>query len=252
MNDTEYSGFPALSPVPLGGSETQTVNARELHAFLGVGRIFAAWLPDRIDQYGFTENVDFVVFSETGNNPSGGRPTKEYAISIDMAKELSMVERTEKGKQARRYFIDCERRAKSGPAIDVRSVPQLQTIALQLIEVNKEQSEQIAAMTPKVEAMALLEASEGSVGPRLAAKMLGIAEKRFTAWLQTNRWAFRQNGIGPLQAYVDKRDAGYLEHRPHTFYDQGRGEERTIAQLMITPKGLAKLATIFATAGKAA
>jgi phage anti-repressor protein len=105
-----------ISSSTIGGSDVQSVNARELHTFLEVGKAFAAWIRERIDQYQFAAGIDYEVFSETGNNPSGGRPTTEYAISLDMAKELAMVERNAKGKQARQYFIECERRAKSPPA----------------------------------------------------------------------------------------------------------------------------------------
>jgi len=97
----------------IGGAIIQTANARELHAFLEIGKDFSNWIKDRIDQYSFIENQDFVVFARNGENPSGGRPSKDYAISMDMAKELSMVERNEKGKQARKYFIECEKRAKA-------------------------------------------------------------------------------------------------------------------------------------------
>lgn len=97
----------------VGDDLVQTVNARELHAFLEVGKVFAAWIQERIEQFGFVENQDFIVISETGKNPKGGRPSKEYFLALDMAKELSMVERNAKGKQARQYFIQCERVAKS-------------------------------------------------------------------------------------------------------------------------------------------
>ena len=83
----------------------QTVNARDLHEFLGAGKMFSHWIKDRIESYGFVENQDFWVFAETGKNPLGGRPAIEYALSIDMAKELAMVERNEKGRIARQYFI---------------------------------------------------------------------------------------------------------------------------------------------------
>lgn len=87
----------------------QAVNARELHAFLQNKDHFATWIKDRIAQYDFQENQDFVTFSE---NSEKGRPRLEYAITLDMAKELSMVERNEQGKMARRYFIECERIAR--------------------------------------------------------------------------------------------------------------------------------------------
>lgn len=69
-------------------------------------------MKNRIEKYDLIENVDFVVFPQFGENPKGGRPSIEYALSIDAAKELSMVEGNEKGKQARKYFIECEKIAK--------------------------------------------------------------------------------------------------------------------------------------------
>ena len=115
-NASDTDSQVALIPVNqrrVGDDLVQTVNARELHAFLEVGKVFAAWIQERIEQFGFVENQDFIVISETGKNPKGGRPSKEYFLALDMAKELSMVERNAKGKQARQYFIQCERVAKS-------------------------------------------------------------------------------------------------------------------------------------------
>jgi anti-repressor protein len=87
-----------------------TVNARELHSFLGIGRHFATWLNARIKQYGFEMDVDYTIISRDPKWGNGNRrATKEYFVTLDMAKELAMVERNEKGKQARRYFIDCEK-----------------------------------------------------------------------------------------------------------------------------------------------
>lgn len=93
----------------------QAVSARELHDFLEVGTKFQDWIERRILEYEFAENQDFEVFLKNEKNSNGGRPLKEYAISLDMAKELSMVERNEKGKQARKYFIECERRLRETP-----------------------------------------------------------------------------------------------------------------------------------------
>jgi anti-repressor protein len=93
----------------IGRATVKTVDARRLHEFLEVGKHFGTWIADRNRQYGFQQGVDFEAFPDLGRNPHGGRRTKEYAITLDMAKELAMVERNERGREARRYFITCVR-----------------------------------------------------------------------------------------------------------------------------------------------
>ena len=90
----------------IDGNAVETVNAKELHEFLEVRSKFADWIKNRISEYDFTVNQDFTTVSK--NLENGGRSI-EYYITLDMAKELSMVERNEKGKQARKYFIECEK-----------------------------------------------------------------------------------------------------------------------------------------------
>jgi phage anti-repressor protein len=109
------------------------VNARELHGFLGSNKQFSNWITDRIKKYGFTENVDFV----TANLKSLANQTlKEYHISIDMAKELSMVERNDQGKQARQYFIECEKKLKAVAPSALPSFPEALRLlaAIQAVE----------------------------------------------------------------------------------------------------------------------
>lgn len=91
----------------INGELIQTVNARDLHTFLEIKSRFNDWIKNRIKEYNFIENLDFITL--TKNLVSGGSRV-DYHISLNMAKELSMVERNEKGKQARQYFIECERR----------------------------------------------------------------------------------------------------------------------------------------------
>lgn len=105
----------ALVPVTrqmIGGEEAFAVNARDLHRFLEVGKDFSTWIKSRIDYFGFIENQDFMIDSPRKGNQTGrggDRRSKDYLLTLDMAKELAMVERTERGRQARRYFIACER-----------------------------------------------------------------------------------------------------------------------------------------------
>ncbi len=89
----------------------QLCNARELHHFLEVGKDYSNWIKDRISDYGFVQDEDYIIVTQRTN----GRPRKEYHITLDMGKELAMVERNEKGRQVRKYFIECERRALQQP-----------------------------------------------------------------------------------------------------------------------------------------
>nr|DAT81674.1 MAG TPA: AntA/AntB antirepressor [Caudoviricetes sp.] len=89
----------------------EMASGRELHEYLGVGRRFTTWIQGRIAEYGFEENVDFVVnrsFSQNGEK--GGRPLEDYLITLDMAKELCMLEKNELGRKARKYFIERDKK----------------------------------------------------------------------------------------------------------------------------------------------
>ena len=98
-----------LKPVEIAGNQIRAVDARELHTFLEVGRDFSNWIKDRIVQGLFVEGKDYVLtLAKIGVRSNVVQ--KDYAISISMAKELSMLERNEQGKLARQYFIVCEER----------------------------------------------------------------------------------------------------------------------------------------------
>ncbi|ELZ6429311.1 antA/AntB antirepressor family protein [Campylobacter jejuni] len=84
-------------------------NVENLFCYLEVNSKFADWIKNRINQYDFIENQDYIIKEVF----TGRRPRKEYYVTLDMAKELCMVENNEKGRQARRYFIDCEKRLKN-------------------------------------------------------------------------------------------------------------------------------------------
>lgn len=106
----------------IGGEPAQVCDGRELHAFLKAGWQFSDWIKKRIEQYGFELNQDFTCVSvkaETHRKDGQRGITKvtEYHLTLDMAKELSMVENNEQGRMARRYFIEMERRAQAQPRL---------------------------------------------------------------------------------------------------------------------------------------
>lgn len=116
----------------IDGEQVQTVDAKKLHKFLKVGRVFSSWIKGRITEFGFIEGQDFVTAENLSTpNPvrsnSRAQRTIEYHITLDMAKELSMVERTDKGREARRYFIQCERIA-LGKVADSMADAELSTV----------------------------------------------------------------------------------------------------------------------------
>lgn len=92
----------------IDGIQQLAVNARDLHSFLKVGRDFSNWIKGRIAQYVFIENQDYIVtLAKTGERKNV--LAKEYHLTLDMAKELAMVENNEQGRKVRRYFIQCEK-----------------------------------------------------------------------------------------------------------------------------------------------
>ncbi|RLJ20863.1 hypothetical protein DJ031_04525 [bacterium endosymbiont of Escarpia laminata] len=95
----------------IAGESTHTVSARKLHEFLGVRRDFSSWIKNRIKRGRFVENQDFILIHQNGGikKRGGDRRSKDYWLTIDMAKMLGMLEHNDKGDQVRRYFIDCER-----------------------------------------------------------------------------------------------------------------------------------------------
>ncbi|ANZ62546.1 antA/AntB antirepressor family protein [Secundilactobacillus paracollinoides] len=117
------------------------VDGRDLHNFLEVKERYNDWFKD-MQKYGFTENVDFISFTGKRVKPQGGRPQVNHALTLDMAKELSMIQRTKKGKQARQYFISMEKQAQ---------LPQSPAERLQLVmQVTNDQTQRIEKIDSRV------------------------------------------------------------------------------------------------------
>lgn len=118
-----------------------TVSARELHEFLEIKTEFAKWMR-RMCEYGFNESVDYRVIVKNDENPLGGRPSSDYEITLDMAKEIAMIQRSEKGKQARQYFIEVEKQWNSPERVIARGLIESQKMIENL-------NQQVIEMKPK-------------------------------------------------------------------------------------------------------
>ena len=113
--------FSTLLPVNTENPERLTVSARDLHAALEVGSRFNDWFP-RMCEYGFEEGRDYYSFLSNRVDDSPGKPRQDAAITIDMAKELCMLQRNEKGKIARRYFVELEKAWNSPEKVMARAL----------------------------------------------------------------------------------------------------------------------------------
>ena len=144
--------------VPIYENETKErlINARELHYKLSNKRRFANWITDRIEKYQFIENIDFVKRNNFVTLGNLKRPQIDYYLTIDMAKELCMVENNEVGRKIRRYFIDAEKKYReiiSKPS----NIFDFMRLALDEIEENERKIREVKkmAITNKVELIAL-------------------------------------------------------------------------------------------------
>lgn len=220
---------------------SQVVSARELHGFLGSKRDFPTWIKDRIEKYGFIENQDFEVFHNFGENPSGGRPLKEYALTLDMAKELAMVEGNEKGKQARRYFIECEKKLRDVVSNQQIYVPKTLPEALRAyadeVEKNQLLEEKIKQDEPKVDYFDNLIERDLLTNFRDTAKELGLKQQEFIQTLLDKSYIYRDKA-GNLKPYSQYSDLFTLKE----YINSHNGKAGL--QTLITPKGRAVLLRI--------
>ncbi len=137
-----------LIPTFLGeinGEQQPLVDARKLHEFLDSKQEFTNWINSRIDKFGFIANSDYLIDKIITQVPHQGGmreiQVKEYHLSLDMAKELSMVERNDKGRQARRYFIDCEKKIHTAQNLVSNYINELETTHRQALQYNHKLSQ---------------------------------------------------------------------------------------------------------------
>ena len=176
-------------------NDRPVVSARELHDFLEVETPFNKWFP-RMCEYGFTEGQDFWTFL---SESTGGRPAQEAALTIDMAKEICMIQRSEKGKQARQYFIQLEKDWNSPEKVMARALDIAHKQLAQLKGENVKLLTENTANKPKVIFADAVSASERSILVGELAKLLRqngveIGQNRLFDWMRQNGFLIRRQG----------------------------------------------------------
>ena len=134
----------------LNGEFVDTVESRDLQTMLVSRKDFSDWVKNKVvNNPFFMQGVDFTLFPQSGGNSLGGRPRKDYALTLDTAKKVAMAEQTEAGNSARDYFIECERIAKGLDSADQPTLPQTYLEALKsLVQVTEEKEALKAEMIP--------------------------------------------------------------------------------------------------------
>lgn len=205
-----------------------TVSGRELHNALGITTRYNDWFT-RMCEYGFTENKDFYsILSKS----TGGRPSTDQAITIPMAKELCMIQRTDIGRKFRQYFISIEEAWNSPEMVMQRAL----TIANERVKALQISVSQLTVdnqiMQPKAEYFDALVDRNLLTGIRDTAKELHIKQNTFVKFLLDKKYLYR-NKKGKLLPYTQYVEGGLFELKEFTNDKTGYSDTQT----MVTPKG---------------
>ena len=173
-----------------------TLSARELHEFLEIQTRFNVWFP-RMIEYGFNENIDYRRVSQKCATLGGMQEKIDYEISLDMAKEIAMIQRNEKGRQARQYFIEVEKKWNSPEYVMNRALEISRQQVERLMLENKE-------LKPKAEFFDVVADSKHAIQMSEVAKVLnypGYGRNRLFEFLREKKVLMPNNQ--PYQKYVD-------------------------------------------------
>lgn len=238
--------------IPINESNgKRAVNARHLHAFLESKQDFSTWIKDRIKKYEFIENQDFITAPQIYGTANGGHSTRtEYALTIGMAKELSMVENNKKGKIARQYFIRCEEIATRGNVALPKDYPSALRELADNIEKNtrlelenKKKDNKIKQLQPKADFADVAFNAEGCVDIGQAAKILKLPFGRNTLFKK-----LREQGVffisknEPKQRFVQ---AGYFILTELPPIKRKNHPDLIVMKCVCTQKGLAYINHLF-------
>ena len=179
-------------------NDRPTVLARDLHEFLEVGSEFSHWFK-RMCEYGFTENIDYSPFLANRSDGLPGKPKQDAQLTIDMAKEICMLQRNERGKQARQYFIQLEKDWNSPELVMARALKMANSRIGSLEERTVHLEQKIEKDKPKVLFADAVSTSQNTILIGDLAKILRqngveMGPNRLFQWLRENGYLIKQKG----------------------------------------------------------
>ena len=217
-------------------SDKPTVSGRELHEKLGIKTAYKDWFP-RMCEYGFIEGEDFCSFL---SGSTGGRPATDHQLTIEMAKQICMIQRTEIGKQYREYFIGLEKKWNSPELVMARALKmanqQIERVTAQLETV----SAKLEEAKPKIVFADAVSASKTSILIGDLAKIIRqngveIGQKRLFEWLRKNGYLMK-SGTSKNLPTQRSMEHGLFEVKEHVVVTPS-GENKITRTTKVTPKG---------------
>lgn len=216
--------------------EKQTVSARELHKQLNIGTRFNDWFP-RMVEYGFEEEKDFYSKMSKTN----GRPQTDYEVSVDMAKQICMIQRTPEGKQVRQYLIDLEKSWNTPEQVMARALKMADVTINNLKERNQQLLEDNKRMQPKVLFADAVSTSDsciliGELAKIIKQNGIDIGQKRLFEWLRDKGYLIKRKGADwnmPTQKSMDMQ----LFNIKETVIARPDGSTKVTKTTKVTGKG---------------
>ncbi|MFH1458744.1 MAG: antA/AntB antirepressor family protein [Candidatus Omnitrophota bacterium] len=229
---------------------TQVVSAKELHEFVEMTTRFDVWIK-RMLEYGFVEGVDYEQLIKKLQLPNNGNRDiiDDYALTLNCAKEISMIQRNEKGKIARKYFLDCEKQLKTQlntiekklPVTYIQALEQLLTSEKEkekLMLENKTQNQEIQILTPKGQFYDAVTISDDYKDMSEVAKILGFSGRNILFEFLRYRKVLRPNNQ-PYQPYQPYVDAKYMKVVEENYIINGKTKIGT--KTVVSQKGIDKI-----------
>ena len=222
-------------------AERPTVSGRELHEALGIKTAYKDWFP-RMCEYGFTENSDFLTVAQKRATAQGNFTTyNDHMLTIQMAKEICMIQRTEKGKQCRQYFLDLEKAWNTpemviGRALQIakKQIDSLKTENNMLSTTVAVQEQQISELKPKASYYDVVLNCPGLLSVSVIAKDYGKSAKWLNAYLHKKGIQYKQGKTWLL--YQKYAECGYTCTKTSTV-PASDGTQHTKVHTYWTQKG---------------
>lgn len=204
-------------------TEQPTVSARELHEGLEIGTRFNDWFL-RMVEYGFSEGKDFYSKMSKTSESTGGRPATDYDITVDIAKQICMIQRTDKGRQYREYFLELEKAWNSPEQVFARALHMADKVVDSLKKRCSflggqivEQQKIIEELQPKASYYDMILQCKDLIATTTIAKDYGMSAKKFNTMLHNMGIQFKQGSAWVL--YAKYQGNGYLKAKKHNYAD---------------------------------